>query len=303
MSLLLLDNLTCDDLYDTGSFNDKQDPAIRLVYNNEVFMTERSKDTGINGSFKEKFTINLVPSEDIITIEVLNVGTTLMGGKKEVHVGKGKINIRDGIHSDNTATSLVIPLVYEPKSYKKGFVRMTGMIKSATSSDTQPKQGTGSSNDVKLSAPETVKKVEAAQVSGGSVASSSVTSANPETTNKKVNPASTSAEHYDDEDDDELKILPVNGSQKYFITKITAKDIKSVELIGSNDNYLLLNIGNKWSAETTVLEGSGSTASWTYVVDKDKQMTIELSNQEVCYFSSINSLILNYLITYSVGCE
>ncbi len=49
MSVLVLEGLSCDDLYDTGSFNDKQDPAIRLIYNKEIFMTERSKDTGKSG--------------------------------------------------------------------------------------------------------------------------------------------------------------------------------------------------------------------------------------------------------------
>ncbi len=49
MSLLVLEGLSCDDLYDTGSWNDTQDPAIRLVYNKQIFMTERSKDTGKSG--------------------------------------------------------------------------------------------------------------------------------------------------------------------------------------------------------------------------------------------------------------
>ena len=49
MSVLVVEGLSCDDLYDTGSFNDKQDPAIRLIYNKEIFMTERSKDTGKSG--------------------------------------------------------------------------------------------------------------------------------------------------------------------------------------------------------------------------------------------------------------
>ena len=49
MSVLVIEGLSCDDLYDTGSFNDKQDPAIRLVYNKQIYMTERSKDTGKTG--------------------------------------------------------------------------------------------------------------------------------------------------------------------------------------------------------------------------------------------------------------
>ncbi len=51
MSLLIVEDLSCDDLYDTGTYNDTQDPTIRLVYNNEIFITERSKDTKKNGSY------------------------------------------------------------------------------------------------------------------------------------------------------------------------------------------------------------------------------------------------------------
>jgi len=50
MSLLILEDLVCNDLYDTGSWNDAQDPSIRLVYNNEIFTTERSKDTKRTGA-------------------------------------------------------------------------------------------------------------------------------------------------------------------------------------------------------------------------------------------------------------
>ncbi len=243
----------------------------------------------------------MVSNEDTIDVEVLNVGTTLLGGKKELHIGRGKINIHEAIQSNNIATNLVIPLIHEPKSYKKGIVKMTGTINS-----TQPNQKAGNidaktdtskkiesdssvmskTNDVK---PETNTKTESIPASDhvNTTSTSNVT----QEINKKTETVH-ARNNDDDDDEDELKILPVNGSQKYFITKINAKDIKNAEILGSNDNFLLLNIGNKWSVETSVAEGSGSTASWTYTVEKDKQMTIELSNQEVC-----NHLL--YILIYS----
>ena len=265
----------------------------------------------MTGTYKEKFTINLVSNEDTIDVEVLNVGTTLLGGKKELHIGRGKINIHEAIRSNNIATNLVIPLIHEPKSYKKGFVTMTGTINS-----TQPNQNssnidvktdtskkiesdssvTSKSNDVN---PETNKKTESIPASDS--VNTTSTSNGKQEINKKTEPAH-ALNNDDDDDEDELKILPVNGSQKYFITKIIAKDIQNAEILGSNDNFLLLNIGSKWSVETSVVEGSGSTASWTYTVEKDKQMTIELSNQEVStyYISLTHLFLLPYLFTRSL---
>ncbi len=272
---------------------------------------------------------------DIIDVEVLNIGTSLTGGKKELHVGKGTLNIREAVRNSNTATSVVIPLVYEPKSYKKGFVRMTATIKESAVNDTSKNAvvATAASDEVKSIAPETSKKVEPAiasdtkpateevskkvePVSGGSVAAvdtSKKTDPTPPSSNATVKSDTTADTKPvaadvskkvvpDDDDEEELKILPVNGSQKYFITKITAKDIKNVEMLGSNDNFLQLNIGNKWSAETTVLEGSGATASWNFTVEKDKKMAIELSNQEVLTYSLTHSLtyLLTHLLTHSL---
>jgi len=272
---------------------------------------------------------------DIIDVEVLNIGTSLAGGKKELHVGKGTLNIREAVRNSNTgthsltysliysvtysltytATSVLIPLIYEPKSYKKGFVRMTATIKDAAVNDTSKNAvvATAASEEVKSIAPETSKKAEtviASDTKPAAVDTSKKADATPPSSNAAVKSDNTPANTKpvaaevskkavtDDDDDEELKILPVNGSQKYFITKITAKDLKNVEMFGSNDNFLQLNIGNKWSAETTVLEGSGATASWNYTVEKDKKMTIELSNQEVLTYSPTH--LLTYSLTHSL---
>ena len=244
------------------------------------------------GTYKEKFTINLVSNEDTIDVEVLNVGTTLLGGKKELHVGRGQINIHEAIRSNNIATNLVVSLLHEPKSYKKGIVKMTGTINDAqlqqTATDVHTEKKLGSS--VAAATDVHMEKKPESSVAGKS------NDEKPET-NKKTEPTPASGDDDGDDDDDELKILPVNGSQKYFITKIIAKDIKNAEILGSNDNFLLLNIGNKWSVETSVVEGSGSAASWSYALEKDKQMTIELSNQEVPTYYVL--LTFSFILTHS----
>ncbi len=76
----------------------------------------------------------MASSVDTIDVEVINTGQNLTG-KKEIHIGKGSFNIREVISTNNTATNVIIQLIHIPKKYNKGFVRMTGTIKDALTSD------------------------------------------------------------------------------------------------------------------------------------------------------------------------
>jgi hypothetical protein len=52
-----LRKLSVHDLFDTGTFFDKQDPCLEITICEHKLMTERQQDAGTNANFPEKFEI------------------------------------------------------------------------------------------------------------------------------------------------------------------------------------------------------------------------------------------------------
>lgn len=58
-----LSKLSVFDLFDTGTFFDKQDPCIEICICDQKFKTERQQDAGTSAMFVEKFEIMVDPVE------------------------------------------------------------------------------------------------------------------------------------------------------------------------------------------------------------------------------------------------
>ena len=124
---LTLENISANDLYDSGSFLDKQDPGIIIKIGKHVLKTERAKDGGTKAQYTEKFSnININDNEikDIeIEIEVQNIDAN---GKSKADLGSYKAKLLDILIDDGKYHDVTINLTRQTKP--KGQIKMQGLL-------------------------------------------------------------------------------------------------------------------------------------------------------------------------------
>lgn len=131
---LRLDSLRADDLVDRGLPIDVQDPALVIKIGNEEMKTRRIKHAGIAAKFDEVFYCDIdvggYSSGSLeIEVEVLNKGAL---GKLSIHVGRGKIALKEAISKMDTPTEFVMNLTHYSmmgrSPYDKGQVYIRGTL-------------------------------------------------------------------------------------------------------------------------------------------------------------------------------
>ena len=109
-------------LYDTGSWRDKQDPAVEFLLGNaKIGTTKRAKDGGVAAEFDDVFEMSL-SEEDFnakeLTVRAINVG--MMGG--ETFISEGKQRIFNTVPRLNKTVSTNITLLRESKPAGIAFI-------------------------------------------------------------------------------------------------------------------------------------------------------------------------------------
>jgi hypothetical protein len=126
---LIIDALKCSDVFDTGTYFDKQDLALIITCDEDVLKTERVPDTGTSAIFIESYTIKV--KEDYylqngkLTVEVIN--KSVVGTVK--HVAKGSIALNNILPKFSTfMNDVTLPCRYETKRINKGIVEFRAKI-------------------------------------------------------------------------------------------------------------------------------------------------------------------------------
>lgn len=123
-----LDRFHCKDVFDTGSFLDKQDLAIQITIGSEILKSERICDCGTEAKFPEKYDVivdeSFISSGQEMTLEIVN--KSLIGAT--THVGIGSIIIKDFIYDYNKRIFGSINLINETNKIDKGVVTFRGFI-------------------------------------------------------------------------------------------------------------------------------------------------------------------------------
>lgn len=126
---LVIDALKCSDVFDTGTYFDKQDLALIITVDEDILKTERYPNTGTSCIFIESYTVKV--KEDYylqngkLTIEIVN--KNVLGIVK--HIAKGSIPINNILPKFTTfMNEIVLPMRYETKRINKGIVEFRAKI-------------------------------------------------------------------------------------------------------------------------------------------------------------------------------
>ena len=101
-----LDQLFIKDVEDAGSIFDKQDPALIITINDQVFRTNRIQEGGTTAVFPEAFEL-MANYSDEISIDVINMDGF---GFTKAKIGFGKIKIYHAIPNIDEQTTFTIKL-------------------------------------------------------------------------------------------------------------------------------------------------------------------------------------------------
>jgi hypothetical protein len=127
---LVIKSIACKDVYDTGSFWDKQDLACVLTIGDQEFNTERICDCGVSASFPEVYEIMLKESfiNELNDIEIEVVNKSITGSK--THCGRSSLCLSEiiPISEYHHPINLIFPLTYEDKNILKGTVYLTATL-------------------------------------------------------------------------------------------------------------------------------------------------------------------------------
>ena len=96
---LKLSSLSCEDLVDTGSWRDKQDPGLKFTLGKHSFSTKRQQDAGVAAVFPEIWELEIHDNDLIgndLQVECVNI--SLLGG--ETHIGVGSTSMKHLINGD-----------------------------------------------------------------------------------------------------------------------------------------------------------------------------------------------------------
>lgn len=131
---LTLSDLAAIDLYNAGSWLDKQDPMMEIKIGKNIYKTARQHDAGTDVQFPEVFECNIVQEmydKGELNIEVEMFNQSKLGGRS--HIGKGKVDLKQAVPCvDNGEPFLVeIDLIHTSLirgDSNKGKVKMHALL-------------------------------------------------------------------------------------------------------------------------------------------------------------------------------
>ena len=131
MRSLSIKDISVNDLFDSGTLFDKQDPGVTLRIGPHLHRTNRIKEAGTSATFPEQFTeIQLISQkirEEALELQV-EVGNIDAKGNLKCDLGSASAKLKDLFHEYNTWIDITMNL--SRGNNIKGEVKMKGMLSS-----------------------------------------------------------------------------------------------------------------------------------------------------------------------------
>eukprot|EP01031_Cornospumella_fuschlensis_P026043 gene26043-31445_t len=256
--ILTVDQLQVDELIDTGSFTDAQDPALTIKIGKDSKTTERKVDAKTKASFGESF-IFIFSKQEFdgglqIEVEVNNVNSGMFS--KKIHIGKANVPLKSILNKFNEPIPIVVNLIHDGKKgpVNQGKVIMRGKL------DFNEAPGAAAPAVAATAA------APAAKQSTDSVATAPIESkkpANAEVPSKGSQPAQAVEET---KISAPTSVQLSNSPLTVRLSQVVANVRKNVEMMpgDSNDLYVITKVGKKWTHSTQVRANAGLHAEWKY---------------------------------------